>query len=85
MLAKEDMERKAAVVAYLKTLHIIFLRGSEENHEELQSVWFNYIPTSNWSGYLFKKREKQTNLKNEADTRVYPKVSGLAVWSENCK
>jgi hypothetical protein len=24
-------------------------------------------------------------IKGEGDTRVYPKVSGLAAWSENCK
>jgi hypothetical protein len=29
--------------------------------------------------YLYRK------LKEQGYTRVYPKVSGLAAWSENCK
>jgi hypothetical protein len=36
-----------------------------------------------------QKKRKQTKVREEEPiylcTRVYPKVSGLAAWSENCK
>jgi hypothetical protein len=34
---------------------------------------------------LLPTRIIQDNVKSHMSTRVYPKVSGLAAWSENCK
>jgi hypothetical protein len=37
--------------------------------------------------YILRLIEITVNLKEKhlLNTRVYPKVSGLAAWSENCK
>jgi hypothetical protein len=57
----------------------------------MRELYFHSPNTSSWRGAQLKHRDNFTFYLDDDDdddddhARVYPKVSGLAAWSENCK